>query len=99
MLILENSSKFILDNDLNQISIGRKDINSNPQIDLGPFDDGPYISRLQGVFYWEKNLLFYENKGKNPTLVNGKKILNQRIQLKNHDIIEFGKIKGEIILN
>ena len=55
VLVLENGAKFDIQPEVNTtVTIGRADLSSRPDIDLGPYDDGPYISRLQGEFF-DKN--------------------------------------------
>lgn len=80
------------------ITIGRKDLSENPDIDLGPYDSGPYISRNQGYFSIQNDALFYYDKSKNGTLVNGRQIKNGKIELKNKDKVRFGNIDCEVLI-
>ncbi|OHD15638.1 MAG: hypothetical protein A2086_02340 [Spirochaetes bacterium GWD1_27_9] len=101
LLVLENGVKFDIEKlNLEKITIGRKDIVSNPVIDLGPYDTGPFISRKHGFFLIENHCLFYVDTSKNGTIINNKKIeKNTKIKLKDGDKIKFGKIKAEVILH
>jgi hypothetical protein len=80
-----------------EITIGRKDVAANPDIDLGPFDNGPYISRNQGIFFLEDEVLYFTDTSKNGTLLNNKIMQqNVRTKLKNKDELQFGNIRGVI---
>jgi hypothetical protein len=99
MFVLENNIKFELKNDIGDITVGRKDLNSNPVIDLGPFDNGPYVSRIHGSFSWKDNEIYYTDKSKNGTIINNEKIQKTEVKLKNGDILVFGKVKGAIVIS
>ena len=101
ILVIENGSKFNLKLDgKDKIIVGRADIGSRPDIDLGPYDKGPYISRKHGAFFWENEILYYEDLGKNGSFINGTKCQKDvKNQIKKGDKIIFGNIKGEICLS
>jgi pSer/pThr/pTyr-binding forkhead associated (FHA) protein len=95
-LVLENGTKYNLPEG-REITIGRKDVGSSPDIDLGPYDKGPYISRNQGTFILQDGDLFFTDKSKNGTTLNGREMeKNARTKLKNKDELQFGKIRGVI---
>ena len=99
-LLIENSN---ISYDLNnsnsrKISVGRKDLSVTPDIDLGPYDEGPYISRIQGYFFIEEDNLFFEDKSKNGSLINNRLLKDQKIALVNKDKLRFGNIYCEVII-
>lgn len=97
ILMLETGEEFELSG-RNQITIGRVDLGANPMIDLGPYDKGPFISRLQGMFDWEGETLYYTDKGKNQILLNNKKLeTNKKTKLQNNDKLKFGEINARIV--
>ena len=99
VLVLENGAKFDIQPEVNTtVTIGRADLSSRPDIDLGPYDDGPYISRLQGEFFDKNGVVFYKNLGKNPTIINDKKINNNDcVKISDKDKITFVNINGKIV--
>lgn len=98
-LILSNGTSFKLDKSIKEITIGRADFTNIPIIDIGPYDIGPYISRLHGIFLWENDLLYYIDKSKNGTFLNGKRLkTNEKVKLNNGDKIKFTNIEGKISL-
>lgn len=101
VLLIDDDGKFNLQIDnKNEILAGRADVNSSPDIDLGPYDKGPYVSRKHGVFFWETGRLYYKDVSKNGSYINGKKIKqNEKILLNNGDSIVFGSVKGIVKLN
>jgi pSer/pThr/pTyr-binding forkhead associated (FHA) protein len=99
LIFLNNNVTFLLRKDINEITIGRKDINVRPLIDLGPFDNGPFISRNHGFFYWKENNLFYIDNSKNGTYINDIRIIkDQEIKIENNDKIRFANIEGVVKL-
>ncbi len=96
-LTLSNGVSFKLDKNIKEITIGRSDFSNNPVIDIGPYDIGPYISRIHGLFLWQDNSLYYIDKSKNGTFLNGIKLKkNEKVRLNNGDKIKFVNISGEI---
>lgn len=81
-----------------KISVGRKDISIAPDIDLGPYDDGPYVSRIQGYFFIEDGGLYYEDKGKNKAYINESPIKDKKIRLNNKDKLRFGSVCCEVVV-
>ncbi len=98
-LTVDNYDSFIFNLD-KSTTIGRKDIGSKPDIDLGPYDKGPYLSRNQGYFYLKDEKLFYIDIGKNPVYRNGIIIeKNIETQIYDGDRLIFGKINTIISLS
>lgn len=79
------------------MTIGRTDINRQADIDLGPFDESLTISRLHGIFLREGGELYYMDRSRNGTLLNGERLAKgEKKRLKNHDILTIANIKAEI---
>ena len=98
ILVLESGAKFnIVPKADKHITIGRTDLATHPDIDLGPYDDGPYISRHHGEFFEEDGQLYYISTGKNGTKVNGQKCGNDPIALSSGDEMQFDNVKGSIM--
>ena len=98
LLVLDSGAKFdIMPKDGQHITVGRTDLATHPDIDLGPYDDGPYISRHHGEFFEEDGQLYYISTGKNGTKVNGQKCGNDPIALSSGDEMQFDNVKGSII--
>jgi len=84
-LIINDTVNFEL-NTSKETQIGRKDIGVIPDIDLGPYDNGPNISRKQGYFFVVDGDLFYTNTGKNRAYHNSKPLKNNDpVKLYNND--------------
>lgn len=96
-LVLNNGVSFKLDKNIEEITIGRSDFSNTPVIDIGPYDTGPYVSRIHGIFFWEEESLYYIDKSKNGTFLNGKRVKNnEKVKLNNGDKIKFTNIEAEI---
>ncbi|MCG8570205.1 MAG: FHA domain-containing protein [Spirochaetes bacterium] len=80
------------------ITIGRRDIKSNPDIDLGPYDESLTVSRLHGQFEWIENQLYYKDNSLNGSALNHKKLAHQQKYLLHHaDELNMGNIKTRIL--
>ena len=100
VLVLDNGKKFDIQPEVNtKITIGRADLTSQPDIDLGPYDDGPYISRIHGEFFDTDGVLFYRSLGKNVTAVNNRKLTakDSPVQIHAGDKICFVNVKATIL--
>ncbi|HOJ64696.1 MAG TPA: FHA domain-containing protein [Spirochaetota bacterium] len=98
-LILNNGTSFKLEKNIKEISIGRSDFSTTPTIDIGPYDTGPYISRIHGIFLWEEDSLYYIDKSKNGTFLNNVRLKkDEKVKLKNGDKIKFVDIEAEICI-
>ena len=98
LLVLDSGAKFdIMPKDGQHITVGRTDLATHPDIDLGPYDDGPYISRHHGEFFEEDGQLYYLSTGKNGTKINGQKCGEEPIVLSAGDVIEFDTVQGRIM--
>ena len=97
LLVLDSGAKFnIVPKDGQHITVGRTDLATHPDIDLGPYDDGPYISRHHGEFFEEDGQLYYLSTGKNGTKINGQKCGDEPVKLSSGDVMEFDTVQGRI---
>lgn len=84
--------------DTGTLSVGRKDMKSAPDIDLGPFDEKLAVSRRHGVFIVKEGNLYYIDLSKNGTVLNDCKISTKKaVLLHLHDQISFAGVVGEIV--
>lgn len=84
----------------NRIIIGRKDIVSDPQIDIGPFDKDLHVSRKHGVVEFEDGQVFYTDLSKNGTLINDTRCTKGiRYSLNDGDRLFFGDVCGVVKLD
>ena len=80
-------------------SIGRRDSEYLPDIDLTDFDKEKYISRKHGVFYFDGCDLVYTDNSKNGTLLNGEKINFVDRLLKDMDELLLGHVRIIVMLS
>ena len=80
-----------------EITIGRKDINNNPDIDLVRYDKENIISRNHGIFFFKDGKVFFKDTSTNGTYVNGKRLLrNRKAELFNGNDIRFAKLEARV---
>lgn len=96
-LIFSEKKVYYIYEDIEVLTVGRKDYRTFPDIDLGPLDQFGGISRRHGEFFLSNGLLCYRDYSKNGTFLNGT-ILKKGIsvQIKDGDILRFGIIDGVV---
>ena len=98
LLVLDSGAKFnIMPENGTHITVGRTDLATHPDIDLGPYDDGPYISRHHGEFFEEDGQLYYLSTGKNGTKINDQKCGDEPIKISSGDEMMFDSVHGRIV--
>lgn len=96
-IIIEEKISFFLDfSGKSRLTIGRKDRHLRIDIDLGPFDKHPAVSREHGFFLEKDSKLYYTDTSKNGTLINEKKISHSTIQINDGDKLSFAGVQAEI---
>lgn len=96
ILKLEDSNQIISVPVAERLLIGRGEENSEPDIDLGPFDNGRFgVSRRHAAFIYDGNALFVEDlSSTNGTRINGFRIDPGRpYRLHNGDELELGRLR------
>ncbi len=96
VLKLEDSNQVISVPVTERLLIGRGDENTEPEINLDPFDSGKFgVSRQHAVFTYDGNALFVEDlNSTNGTRINGFRIdAGRPYRLHNGDELEFGRLR------